>query len=173
MTRTGTVRAAHRVDPGTARLPIETPIGRLLLAGDDVALTHVLLPGSTGLGGTTGGVPVPLRTAAAQLEEYFSGGRTAFTLPLEPHGTAFQLAVWRALADIPYGETLTYGELARRVGRPAAFRAVGQANGANPLPIVYPCHRVVAVGGRLGGYGGGLDAKRRLLALEGVTSLAG
>ncbi len=161
------VRAKRDVhDP--ARLSIDTPIGPLVLGGDDTALTHVWLPGSTRDGSTKGAVPAPLRTAAAQLEEYFSGSRTSFTLSLAPRGTAFQLAVWKSLADIPYGETITYGELARRVGRPAASRAVGQANGANPLPIVYPCHRVVAAGGKLGGYGGGLDTKRRLLALEGA-----
>lgn len=155
-----------------ARLSMGTPIGRLLLAGDDVALTHVFLPGSSSLGDTPGGVPSPLRRAAEQLDEYFAGERRVFTLPLAPQGTAFQLAVWKALADIPYGETITYGELAARVGRPAASRAVGQANGANPIPIVYPCHRVVASGGRLGGYGGGLDVKRRLLALEGSAAAA-
>lgn len=154
-----------RVAAGT-RLSIETPIGRLVLVGDDVALTHVYLPGATTLGSTAGTFPAPLRLAAAQLEEYFSGGRSAFSLPLGPNGTAFQLSVWKALAEIPYGQTITYGALALRVGRPAAFRAVGQANGANPIPIVYPCHRVVAAGTHLGGYGGGLDVKRKLLALE-------
>ncbi len=153
-------------DPG--RLSIDTPIGLLVLGGDDTALTHVWLPGTARGASTKGAVPAPLRTAAAQLEEYFSGTRTSFALTLAPRGTAFQLAVWKALGDIPFGETITYGELARRVGRPAASRAVGQANGANPLPIVYPCHRVVAAGGKLGGYGGGLDTKRRLLALEGA-----
>ncbi len=139
------------------------------------ALTAILLPGTP----VPPGAPVPpdapretppaLRTAAAQLEEYFSGTRTSFSLPLAPRGTAFQLDVWKALADIPYGVTTTYGELARRVGRPGAARAVGQANGANPLPIVVPCHRVVAADGGLGGYAGGADTKRRLLALEGAA----
>jgi methylated-DNA-[protein]-cysteine S-methyltransferase len=161
-----------RVAGAGARLAIDTPIGRLLLAGDDVALTHLCLPGSTSLGGTRGTVPAPLRLAAAQLEEYFSGNRKTFSVPLAPQGSAFQLGVWKALADIPYGETVTYGDLAARVGRPGASRAVGQANGANPLPIVYPCHRVVAAGEHLGGYGGGLDVKRRLLALEGAVAAA-
>jgi methylated-DNA-[protein]-cysteine S-methyltransferase len=160
-----------QVGAAAARLSVDSPIGPLLLAGDDVALTHVLLPGTTALGSTRGAVPGPLRSAAAQLEEYFSGVRRSFALPLAPAGTVFQVSVWKALEEIPYGETITYGELAGRVGRPGAFRAVGQANGANPLPIVYPCHRVVAAGGHLGGYGGGLDAKRRLLALEGVAPL--
>ena len=153
----------------TVRLSLDTPIGVLVLVGDDAALTHVRLPGTAGLPGTKTRVSAPLRAAAAQLEEYFSGARTSFALPLAPRGTPFQLAVWNALTKIPYGETITYGELARRVGRPAAPRAVGQANGANPLPIVYPCHRVVAAGGQLGGYGGGTETKRRLLALEGAT----
>ncbi len=166
-----TTTHAERVEPDAARLSIDTPIGNLVLVGGEEALTHVWLPGTTELGSSRGEVPAPLRTAAAQLGEYFSGARTSFSLPLAPRGTAFQLAVWKALADIPYGETITYGELAQRVGRPAAFRAVGQANGANPIPIVYPCHRVVAAGCRLGGYGGGLETKRRLLAMEGVTPL--
>ncbi len=171
MTEAGDDQIGH----DAARLSLDTPIGVLVLVGDDAALTHVRLPRTTGLCGTTG-LPrtrmresAPLRAAAAQLEEYFSGARTSFALPLAPRGTPFQLAVWNALTGIPYGETITYGELARRVGRPAASRAVGQANGANPLPIVYPCHRVVAAGGRLGGYGGGTETKRRLLALEGAT----
>jgi methylated-DNA-[protein]-cysteine S-methyltransferase len=153
----------------------ETPIGPLVLEGDEGGLTHVHLPNDVAANG--GGraadrpraarLPAPVRAAMRQLDEYFDGRRRSFSVPLSPAGTPFQLAVWRSLADIPYGETITYGELARRVGRPAAFRAVGQANGANPLPIVYPCHRVVATAG-LGGYGGGLDVKRRLLALEGA-----
>ncbi len=166
-----TKRNDERVGRASARLSIETPIGRLLVAGDETCVTHVCLAGTTALAGTPGQPPEPVRSAAEQLEEYFAGGRRTFDLPLAPRGTAFQLEVWEALADIPYGETVTYGELARRVGRPAAVRAVGQANGANPLPIVYPCHRVVAAGGRLGGYGGGLDVKRQLLALEGAGRL--
>jgi methylated-DNA-[protein]-cysteine S-methyltransferase len=151
---------------------VESPIGPLALSGDDAAVTHLHLP-NTGMarraGPSRGPVPAALGRAAAQLEEYFAGERTAFDLPLRVAGTAFQASVWWALADIPYGETITYAELAARAGRPKAFRAVGQANGANPLAIFLPCHRVVASGGGLGGYGGGLDVKRRLLALEGVT----
>lgn len=152
-----------------ARTVVESPIGPLLLAGTDETLTHVYLP-STGMaaqGGDPGPITQPLADAAAQLEEYFAGRRRSFDLPLDPGGTPFQVTVWRTLEEIPYGETVTYAELAVWVGRPGAFRAVGQANGANPLPIVCPCHRVVAAGGRLGGYGGGLEVKRRLLALEG------
>ena len=152
-----------------ARVVVETPIGPLLVTAEGPAVTEVLLPntGAAALGTMAGTLPSVLRRAARQLEEYFAGKRRRFSVPLAPAGTPFQVAVWTALDDIPYGETMTYGELAAAVGRPAAFRAVGQANGANPLPILHPCHRVVAAGGRLGGYGGGLDVKRGLLALEG------
>ena len=112
--------------------------------------------------------PEPLVAAVAQLEEYFAGDRRHFDLPLELAGTDFQKSVWLELAQIPYGETVSYAELALMVGRPHAYRAVGQANGANPIPIVLPCHRVVASGGGIGGYGGGLPMKRKLLTLEGV-----
>jgi methylated-DNA-[protein]-cysteine S-methyltransferase len=101
-----------------------------------------------------------------QLREYFAGKRAAFDLPLAPEGTAFQRSVWRQLQEIPYGETISYGELARRVGNPKASRAVGSANGANPVPIVIPCHRVIAGDGTLGGFGGGLLTKQTLLTLE-------
>lgn len=150
-----------------ARLVVESPIGPLVLAGDHDALIHVWLPGSAVPIGTDGPLPAPLVAAAHQLDAYFSGSRRSFSLPLAPRGTDFQLSVWRALGEIGYAETISYAALARRVGRPAASRAVGQACGANPLPIVYPCHRVVASDGTLGGYGGGSDMKRRLLALEG------
>lgn len=155
------------VDESPARLAIATPIGRIVLAGNDRALTHLLLPTETDLSSTTGRTPEPLRTAAKQLEEYFSKQRRTFSVPVELHGTPFQVAVWKALPSIPYGETLSYGDLARRVGRPRAVRAVGQAMGANPVAIIYPCHRVVAARGHIGGYGGGLGTKRWLLALEG------
>lgn len=152
-----------------ARVVVETPIGPLLVSASDSAVTEVFLPntGAAAHGGTPGPLPPVLRTAVRQLEQYFAGKREQFDVPLSCGGTPFQLSVWTALDDIPYGETITYGELAASVGRPGAFRAVGQANGANPLPIFHPCHRVVAAGGHLGGYGGGLDVKRKLLALEG------
>ena len=101
-----------------------------------------------------------------QLEEYFAGRRRQFDLPLAPAGTPFQQRVWRALLDVPYGETISYGELASRIGQPTASRAVGLANGSNPLPIVIPCHRVIGASGKLTGYGGGLPIKQQLLALE-------
>jgi O-6-methylguanine DNA methyltransferase len=106
----------------------------------------------------------------AQLEEYFSGRRREFTFPLDLRGTDFQLACWRALSDIPYGETRTYADIARTIGKPHAFRAVGMANNRNPIAIVIPCHRVIASDGTLCGYGGGLDMKRRLLELEGALT---
>jgi methylated-DNA-[protein]-cysteine S-methyltransferase len=107
-----------------------------------------------------------LDEVVSQLEEYFEGKRRAFDLPLAPQGTPFQQRVWRALLDIPYGETISYGELASRIGNKAASRAVGLANGSNPLPIVIPCHRVIGSNGKLTGYGGGLPIKQQLLALE-------
>jgi len=106
-----------------------------------------------------------------QLREYFAGERTTFDLPLRTGGTPFQRKVWEALAEIPYGETWTYAELARRIGSPTAVRAVGAANGQNPLPIVLPCHRVIGSNGKLVGYGGGMDRKRFLLELEARTRM--
>jgi len=105
-----------------------------------------------------------------ELEEYFTGKRREFTFPLDLRGTDFQLACWRALLVIPYGETRTYADIARAVGKPNAFRAVGMANNRNPVAIVVPCHRVIASDGTLCGYGGGLDVKRKLLELEGALT---
>ncbi len=106
----------------------------------------------------------------SELEEYFAGNRREFTFPLDLRGTDFQQACWRALLAIPYGETRTYADIARAVGKPTAFRAVGMANNRNPIAIVVPCHRVIASNGTLCGYGGGLDVKRKLLELEGALS---
>jgi O-6-methylguanine DNA methyltransferase len=114
--------------------------------------------------------PRPLQPYVIELEEYFAGKRREFTFPLDLRGTAFQLACWRALLAIPYGETRTYADIARAVGNPNAFRAVGMANNRNPIAIVVPCHRVIASNGTLCGYGGGLDLKRKLLELEGALS---
>ncbi len=111
-----------------------------------------------------------MRPFQAQLEEYFSGTRREFTFPLDLRGTDFQLACWRALSAIPYGKTRTYADIARAIGKPHAFRAVGMANNRNPIAIVVPCHRVIASDGTLCGYGGGLDVKRRLLELEGALT---
>ena len=111
-----------------------------------------------------------LRTYTRELEEYFAGSRRAFTFPLDLRGTEFQLACWRALQQIPYGETRTYADIAQLVGRPQGFRAVGMANNRNPVAIVVPCHRVIAFDGTLCGYGGGLDVKKKLLQLEGALT---
>jgi methylated-DNA-[protein]-cysteine S-methyltransferase len=149
---------------------VETPIGPLLIVGDPEAVRRIEFPESgrarlPETGWTEAGSGA-VGEAARQLREYFAGTRTAFDLPLAPEGTEFQRAVWRLLQDIPYGETISYGELARRVGNPKASRAVGAANGANPIPIVIPCHRVIGSNGKLTGFGGGLPAKEALLSLE-------
>ena len=151
-------------------LYLETPIGSLLIAGDAESVRHIrfpegrmpAVPDAGWIEGSTG----PLPAASRQLREYFAGTRTEFDLPLLPEGTAFQKSVWRKLQDIPYGEAISYGELARRIGNPKASRAVGAANGQNPIPIVIPCHRVIGANGKLTGFGGGLPTKEALLALE-------
>jgi methylated-DNA-[protein]-cysteine S-methyltransferase len=148
---------------------LETPVGLLWLAADpDGALTHVLFDGESHPLPVPGANrnPGPFRAAIAQLEEYFAGTRRDFDLPLAPRGSGFQLAAWRALRDIPYGATRSYAEQARVIGRPDAVRAVGAANGRNPISIIVPCHRVVGADGSLTGYGGGLDRKRWLLEHE-------
>lgn len=155
---------------------LETPIGTLLIAGDTAAVQRITFPQH---GRAAKAEPAwqesqrgPVGEAIRQLREYFAGKRATFDLPLAPEGTAFQRGVWRQLQEIPYGETISYGELARRVGNPKAARAVGSANGANPLPIVIPCHRVIAGDGSLGGFGGGLPTKQTLLNLELRASVA-
>ena len=148
---------------------IESPIGPLLLAGDRHVLRVLWFgAGRKAQGARTGWIEAPgeFRDAAAQLREYFAGRRTRFELAVAPAGTPFQQSVWRALQDIPYGETTSYGELARRIGDVKASRAVGLANGANPIAIVIPCHRVIGANGSLTGFGGGLPTKRALLDLE-------
>jgi methylated-DNA-[protein]-cysteine S-methyltransferase len=144
----------------------ESPIGDLLLVGGSGRLLGVQYPGSHRI--RPGWVEDPEHFADAidQLGEYFAGERREFDLELDPQGTDFDRAVWRQLLEIPYGETTSYGEVARAIGRPDRARAVGAANGRNPLPIVVPCHRVIGADGSLVGYGGGLELKRRLLELE-------
>ena len=148
---------------------IESPVGPLLLAADEAGLREILF--------VRGRRPVrpdpawkedktPLKETTRQLRSYFAGELEEFDLPLAPQGTPFQLEVWKRLCEIPYGETISYGELARRIGNPNASRAVGLANGSNPIPIVIPCHRVIGSNGKLTGYGGGLPVKEKLLALE-------
>lgn len=154
----------------TTYMRLDTPIGVLTLAADEHGLRRIDFPpprpppaGEDWREGSNG----VLLEARHQLDEYFAGKRKAFDLPLSPHGTDFQRAVWTQLAAIPYGSTWSYRDLARRIGRPAAMRAVGAANGRNPLPIVLPCHRVIGADGSLTGFGGGLPTKAFLLRLEG------
>jgi methylated-DNA-[protein]-cysteine S-methyltransferase len=148
---------------------IDSPIGELLLLGQGGALHGLYMQEA----------PKPMALERGwredrgafgdvrrQLGEYFAGDRTAFDVPLAAAGTPFQRAVWRGLRDIPYGETISYGELARRIGRPTAVRAVGLANGRNPISVIVPCHRVIGADGTLTGYGGGIERKRLLLELE-------
>ena len=150
---------------------IASPIGDLLLGGDAETLHLIHFQG----GVRPMKVPVdwqpdpkPFKEAVRQLNAYFSGKLRDFDLALSPSGTAFQLKVWRMLQTIPYGETWTYGKLARRIQRPDAPRAVGAANGQNPIPVIIPCHRVIGADGSLTGFGGGLPIKQKLLALEGA-----
>lgn len=150
-------------------LRIPSPVGPLLLAGDHHALHAIEFENGRhplDRGGWVEAESTLLRRAASQLQEYFEGARQGFELPLAPRGTPFQLAAWQALARIPYGQTRSYAEQAAALGRPTATRAVGAANGRNPLPIVLPCHRVIGANGALTGFGGGLEAKRWLLAHE-------
>lgn len=148
---------------------IETPIGPIILAGDGEVLSFIGLPDSRD------SLSIPsewvhdtkaFAQAKRQFAAYFAGELIEFDLALDPHGTEFQLRVWKALCTIPYATTISYGELAQRIGNPKASRAVGLANGANPLSIIVPCHRVIGANGSLTGYGGGLEAKKYLLDLE-------
>ena len=151
---------------------IESPLGPLTLVAEGDALIGVYMAGQAHrppderLGEPAAGDDATLAAVAAELREYFAGERTAFTVPLRPVGTAFQHAVWDAIATIPYGETASYAELAQQIGRPLAVRAVGAAVGRNPVTVVVPCHRVIGSAGALTGYAGGLDRKRTLLTLE-------
>lgn len=153
--------------------PLESPVGPLLLAADDAGLRQILfVKGRTPARSDPTWIenPAPFREVIRQLRLYFAGELEQFDLALAPQGTAFQLKVWQRLCEIPYGETISYGELARRLDNPNASRAVGLANGSNPIPIVIPCHRVIGSNGKLTGYGGGLPIKEKLLALEGRQS---
>ncbi len=151
---------------------LDTPIGRLLLAGDVGSLHFLSFPGGhKAFGPAPAWVrdDTPFDEVKSQLLAYFAGRLTRFDLPLTLHGTAFQKRVWTMLRSIPFGETSTYGTLARQLDAPKSSRAVGTANGANPLPVIIPCHRVIGSTGALTGFGGGLETKRFLLELEGAT----
>ncbi|MEQ9406656.1 MAG: methylated-DNA--[protein]-cysteine S-methyltransferase [Fuerstiella sp.] len=153
----------------------ETPVGRLLLAGDDDTLHYVAfddgnsrqrhdLPKSDWVRNDG-----PFREAVRQLKAYFAGRLTEFDLLVEGRGTDFQKKVWNALREVPYGQTTSYGQIAAAIGQPTASRAVGMANGRNPISIIVPCHRIIGSSGKLVGYGGGLDRKTKLLQLEGAV----
>lgn len=156
----------------TLHLPVDSPVGTLRLTSDGEHLTGVYFaehrhaPDDLGPEVSTEQAPPVLRRAAEQLAAYFRGERTTFDLPVHADGTAFQQRVWAALREIPYGQTWSYGELAAHLGQPGAARAVGLANGRNPVSIVVPCHRVVGSGGAITGYGGGVERKQVLLDLE-------
>jgi methylated-DNA-[protein]-cysteine S-methyltransferase len=150
---------------------INTPIGGLLLMGDEDALCGVHFqagPRPTRPRKDLLEDARPFREVVRQLKAYFAGRLHTFDLPLAPQGTEFQMRVWHTLQAIPYGRTRSYGEIARHLGRPEASRAVGAANGQNPIPVIIPCHRVIGADGSLTGFGGGLPIKRKLLALEGA-----
>jgi methylated-DNA-[protein]-cysteine S-methyltransferase len=151
---------------------IDSPVDPLLLAADEHGLRliefHTPRHPMARIADWREGDNAVLQATRMQLEEYFAGTRTRFELPLAPQGTAFQKGVWHTLADIPYGQTISYAQLALRVGKPTAMRAVGAANGRNPLPVVLPCHRVIGADGSLTGFGGGLPTKQFLLELEGA-----
>jgi methylated-DNA-[protein]-cysteine S-methyltransferase len=154
---------------------VDSPIGELLLSGDGQALHGLWMQDGLRPSRPPAGArrdAAAFAAVAAQLAEYFAGERTTFALALAMDGTPFQRLVWQELRRIPYGETISYGELARRVGKPDAARAVGLANGRNPISVIVPCHRVIGANGSLTGFGGGLERKRMLLELESpVTSL--
>ena len=148
---------------------IDSPVGPITLAGHGTTLTNLRMVDQTHEPTARADWvrdDAAFEEAAAQLDEYFAGERTEFDLDLELEGTPFQRQVWAALRTIPYGETRSYGEIADQIGKPGAFRAVGLANGRNPIGIIVPCHRVIGASGSLIGYGGGLDRKQLLLDLE-------
>ena len=148
-----------------------SPVGELLLTGDGVSLTGLYWDDAVPPAGAAEDA-APFAEVLTQLRAYFAGELTAFTVPVAPRGTPFQTRVWALLLGIPHGETISYGEQARRLGVPNASRAVGAANGRNPVSIVVPCHRVIGVNGSLTGYGGGLGRKKWLLDFEAQRSRA-
>jgi methylated-DNA-[protein]-cysteine S-methyltransferase len=168
-----TVTVTPTLGPADQWTETTTPVGPMMVIGDEEAVHFVHLPDSyvrAAFDGDRAGLPAAVAAAVEQIEAYFAGALTDFSLPLDPTGTDFQRRVWLALADIPYGATESYGQLASRVGNPKACRAVGLANGRNPIPLVLPCHRVIGSNGSLTGYGGGLALKQRLLDHERSSS---
>jgi len=150
---------------------LKSPLGTLTLESDGQSLIRIRLPEEEYENDPAVDrvrKPAMFKEAATQLASYFRGKRKTFDLPLAPAGTSFQNDVWNELQKIPHGETITYAELADRVGRKGSYRAVGAANGRNPLPIVIPCHRVIGSNGKLTGYAGGIEAKKTLLEIEGA-----
>ncbi len=155
----------------TSHFLLDSPIGRLTLVKTDGVLSGLYMADPAGAGTETLGVPQDrgFEDVVKQVQEYFARERTIFTVPIAPMGTTFQQRVWTQLRTIPYGETRSYVQLADAIGNRAAMRAVGAANGRNPISIIVPCHRVIGSDGTLVGYGGGLERKRFLLELEGIT----
>jgi methylated-DNA-[protein]-cysteine S-methyltransferase len=154
---------------GMSYTRIESPVGKLLLACDERGLRQVSFESSKRAASVQSDWSedkAPFAEVIRQLQAYFRGELKAFDLPLAPEGTEFQLLVWNSLRTIPYGETISYAQLALKIGNPKAVRAVGLANGCNPIPIIIPCHRVIGSDGSLTGFGGGLPNKKKLLALE-------
>ena len=149
-------------------LTIPSPVGSLVLRASTKGLVSIDRGKAARVKGETK-AERHVALAARELGEYFAGKRRKFTVPLDLQGTPFQLKAWKTLLRIPFGKVVSYGEEARMLGKPTAYRAVGSANGRNPIPIIVPCHRVVAGDGTLGGYSAGLPMKRKLLALEGVS----
>ena len=148
---------------------VSTPLGDITVVANEDGLTNLILPGDDVAIPTDASEGGPFVDAAAtQLTEWFAGNRMSFDVPLAPAGTEFQQAVWTALCDIPFGATASYGDIAKSIGQPMATRAVGAANGRNPISIIVPCHRAIGADGRLVGYAGGIDRKAALLELEGV-----
>ena len=152
---------------------VDTPIGKLTVVAGATGIRYILWDREAPPEGAVEGRSALLDAAVTQIREYFTGNRTTFDLPLDLEGTPFQQKVWRELGSIPFGTTISYSEQARRIGRPQAARAVGAANGRNPVPIVLPCHRVIGSGGALTGFGWGLDTKRTLLRHEAEVVATG
>jgi methylated-DNA-[protein]-cysteine S-methyltransferase len=166
-----TVTVTPKLGPTDQWSLVNTPVGEMMVIGDDEVVHFLHLPDSYVAGAFDAdrrATPSAVGAAGEQIDAYFAGRLTEFSLPLDPAGTEFQRRVWLALADIPFGVTESYGQLATRVDNPKACRAVGLANGRNPIPLVLPCHRVIGANGSLTGYGGGLELKKRLLDHERV-----